>query len=75
MNFFKKIVKTPGPNTRPPPTGESFLPGNQNLETPTPKFWGKNVWGHLGSSREFSWDHFKPSLSLLELVIWILEGI
>ena len=57
------------------PSGASFLTGNQNLETPTPTFWEKIVWGHLGSSRGFSLDHFKAYLGLLGPVVWILEGM
>ena len=37
----------------PPPTGASFLPGNQNLETLTPSFLKKIVWNQLGSSKVF----------------------
>ena len=39
-----------------------------------PNFEKKIVWGHHELSRVFSWDHFKPYLSIFGPLVWVLEG-
>ena len=66
---FWKVFYT-GPSLLKDP----FLVDNDTLEGSTPNFWKKIVWGHPGSWRVSSWDHFKPYLGLFGALVWILEG-
>ena len=74
LSHFGALVWIWEASIYPSDTFYHFWPISENWGPLHPNFEKKIVWGHPGSWRASSWDHFKPYLSLFGVLVWILEG-